>query len=296
MKKGFSRCMFLAAAVSCSLPVLAAEQVLLSDGGVVVTQEEYKKFLQTMLPADQVADLVGNDRRMRELLADYFVTSVLATEARKQGIDKEPEFVARQRFEEKSQLSQAYLDKQAASVALPDFTVKAKEDYTLNKQKYTQPAAVRAAHILIAINDGRDAAQAEARAKEVYEKAVKPDADFKALATEYSDDPSIEQNGGDLGFFTRDRMVKPFADAAFSMKDREISKPVKTQFGYHIIRKIESRPESLMPYNAVKDDLIAGLKQQYINNLKRSRIEEVRSSASIKFDQKAYDELVKSLR
>jgi foldase protein PrsA len=62
------------------------------------------------------------------------------------------------------------------------------------------------------------------------------------LAKKYSKDPSSAQNGGDLGFFSRDQMVKPFSDKAFSMKVNQISDPVKTQFGYHIIKVLEIKP------------------------------------------------------
>ncbi|RME73865.1 MAG: parvulin peptidyl-prolyl isomerase, partial [Planctomycetota bacterium] len=80
----------------------------------------------------------------------------------------------------------------------------------------------------------RSEQQALARAREVLEK-LRAGGDFAALAREYSDDPSAAQNGGDLGAFSRSQMVPEFAEAAFRLKVGEISEPVKSPFGYHII-------------------------------------------------------------
>lgn len=85
---------------------------------------------------------------------------------------------------------------------------------------------VKASHILVAD---------EAKAKEL-KKQLDEGADFATLAKENSQDPGSAENGGDLGFFTKDAMVKPFADKAFSMEKGEISDPVKTDYGYHIIK------------------------------------------------------------
>ena len=80
--------------------------------------------------------------------------------------------------------------------------------------------------------------EAEKRAKEVIKKA-KAGADFGKLAGEYSDEPNAAQRKGELGSFTRQRMVKPFADAAFQLKPGQISDVVETPFGYHVIKRTQ---------------------------------------------------------
>lgn len=110
------------------------------------------------------------------------------------------------------------------------------------------PAAaetVGASHILVAYKGAQRAQpkvtrskdEAKAEAARLAKLAQKPGADFAALAKEHTDDPSGTTSGGTLGEFTRDRMVKPFADAAFAMKPGEISDPVETAFGFHIIKR-----------------------------------------------------------
>ena len=107
-----------------------------------------------------------------------------------------------------------------------------------------KPEQVKASHILVKVDAGADEAKkAEARKKiqEIQQK-VKAGGDFEALATENSDCPS-KAKGGDLGFFERGQMVKPFEEAAFALKPGEVSGIVETQFGYHIIKVQEKKDE-----------------------------------------------------
>ena len=113
-----------------------------------------------------------------------------------------------------------------------------KDYYELNPDEFKEPKTVEARHILF--KTGPDSTPEEieekkTKAEEVLKMAGAEGADFAELAKEYSEGPSKDR-GGDLGAFTKERMVKPFADKAFSMEAGEISEPVKTQFGWHIIK------------------------------------------------------------
>nr|WP_308870983.1 peptidyl-prolyl cis-trans isomerase [Orenia metallireducens] len=112
--------------------------------------------------------------------------------------------------------------------------------YEENKSKFKRPARVKARHILVTTDDKTDQ-EAKAKAKEVINK-LKEGADFATLAKEYSEGPSAE-NGGDLGYFSKGQMVPAFEQAAFNLQVDEISEPVKTKFGYHII-KVEDKQEA----------------------------------------------------
>ena len=117
--------------------------------------------------------------------------------------------------------------------------------YQQNQARYVEPEKRRARHILITLGDKPDAAAdaaALAKAQDVLKQA-RAGADFSALAKKYSQDPGSARQGGDLGWALRGAYVKPFADKLFSMKAGEISDPVKTQFGYHIIRLDEIQAE-----------------------------------------------------
>jgi peptidyl-prolyl cis-trans isomerase D len=127
--------------------------------------------------------------------------------------------------------------------------------FEINKKTYATPKKVRARHILFKVDPGatqEELDEARNKAQLVLEE-VKSGADFSKLAQKYSDDPGSKSKGGDLGFFTRDRMVKPFADAAFAMKAGEMSELVATRFGWHII-KVEEVQEAKEPaLSEVKD-------------------------------------------
>ncbi len=114
---------------------------------------------------------------------------------------------------------------------------------------------IRASHILIKIkkvNGKLDTASAKARADSVYQK-LKAGEDFAKLAKEYSDDKGSAVKGGDLGFFQRRMMVKPFDEAAFNLNKGEFSKPVETKFGFHIIKVTDIEP--LPPFEKMKEKL-----------------------------------------
>ena len=129
--------------------------------------------------------------------------------------------------------------------------------YKTHQDEFRKPEEADARHILIrpAADDAAGWTKAEQEAETVYKKAVAPGADFAKLAREYSQDPGSKDKGGDLGWFPRGRMVKPFEDAAFALKAGEISRPVKTQFGYHIIQLIAIRPAGEQPLAEVKDTI-----------------------------------------
>jgi peptidyl-prolyl cis-trans isomerase C len=137
--------------------------------------------------------------------------------------------------------------------------------YDTHPEAFKQPEQIKASHILVKVDPKDDPAQkAEALKKiESVQAKLKTGGDFAALAKELSDCPSKEK-GGDLGYFGKGQMVKPFEDAALALKPGETSGIVETQFGYHIIKLAELKAEGIMPYADVKDQLLQYLKQEKI--------------------------------
>jgi len=128
--------------------------------------------------------------------------------------------------------------------------------YHNNLDKYKQPDTVHARHILLKLPKEADpelVAETRNKAMEIMEQA-KSGADFAELAKTYSEGPSKDK-GGDLGTFQRDEMVKPFSDKAFAMAAGEISEPVRTRFGWHIIKVEEKTEKSVKPLDAVKAEI-----------------------------------------
>jgi len=154
--------------------------------------------------------------------------------------------------------------------------------YDSNLESFKKSEQVRASHILIKVDPGADEAKkAEARTKiESLQAKLKNGEDFGALAKEYSEGPSGPK-GGDLGFFGRGQMVKPFEETAFTMKPGQVSGMVETRFGYHLIMVIERTPESILSYEEVKDRLEQYLKQQKAQETIAAYVETLKGNAKI---------------
>ncbi len=140
-----------------------------------------------------------------------------------------------------------------------------RKHYEANAARFQEPEQRRAAHILIKVDEGADAKSrqaAKARAEQLLAEAVKTPSKFADLARQHSQDPVSGAQGGDLGAFTRDMMVKPFADAVWSMKPGEIRGLVESQFGYHIIRLDKVVVGAKLGFDVVKDEIRRELRQQ----------------------------------
>jgi parvulin-like peptidyl-prolyl isomerase len=163
-----------------------------------------------------------------------------------------------------------------------------KKAFEANPAQYTthdQQEAVHARHILVKVAQGA-APEIEKAAKDkidsLYEKATTGKGDFAALANENSDDPGSAKRGGDLGFFNKGMMVPEFEQAAFSTKPGEISKPIKTPFGYHIIKVEEHREAKPPTFEQAKDRVAQQLKAQQEKKLVDDKIAELKKSSQLK--------------
>jgi peptidyl-prolyl cis-trans isomerase D len=140
--------------------------------------------------------------------------------------------------------------------------------YENNPEKFKSPKTVEARHILIKLNPDASAEEVEnARQRiETVLDLAKEGQDFGELAKKYSEGPTKTQ-GGSLGAFRREAMVKPFADKAFSMKAGEISEPVRTRFGWHIIKVEKINPEKTSSLSEARGDILNNLKADFSKNL-----------------------------
>ncbi|MCI1004963.1 SurA N-terminal domain-containing protein [Herbaspirillum sp. C7C8] len=171
------------------------------------------------------------------------------------------------RFETPEQADIEYVVLDAAAVAaqatVTDDDIKSY--YEQNQKQYATEEQRRASHILITVKkdaSAADKAAAKSKADALVAQLRKNPGDFAKLAKANSQDPGSAANGGDLGYFSRDAMVKPFADAAFSLKQGEISDPVESDFGYHVIEVTGIKPASVKPLESVKAEIGADIKKQ----------------------------------
>jgi peptidyl-prolyl cis-trans isomerase D len=144
----------------------------------------------------------------------------------------------------------------ASKVNVDDAQLKAyyEEQKAKTPERFVQPEQRRVSHILLTVANPKDDAAVKAKAAAVLKRAQAGE-DFAKLAKEFSQDPGSAQQGGDLGWSERKAWVAPFADAAFSMKVDEIRGPVKTQFGYHILKLVGIQPADVKTFEQAKAEL-----------------------------------------
>ncbi len=156
----------------------------------------------------------------------------------------------------------------ATHVSVDDAQLKAffEEQKAKTPERYSQAEQRRVRHILLQVTNPKEDAAVKAKAEAIFKRAQGGE-DFAALAKEYSQDPGSAQQGGDLGWSERKVFVAPFADAAFSMKEGEIRGPVKTQFGYHILKLEGIQPASAKTFEQSKTELEADYRRNEADRL-----------------------------
>ena len=191
--------------------------------------------------------------------ADQFRTGLTATDAEAQArFTKDP---SRYKFGERRKVRYVILDTQALRASVTPSPQQVEAFYQSNLQQFANPEQVHAQHILLKTG-GKDAAAVRKQAESVLKEAKAAGADFQALARKYSEDDASKGSGGDLGFFGRGTMVKPFEDAAFSMAPGQISDLVQTDYGFHVIKMLEKRAAGQRALAEVKDQITEQLKWQ----------------------------------
>jgi peptidyl-prolyl cis-trans isomerase C len=161
-----------------------------------------------------------------------------------------------------------------------------KSYYDSQPQLFKQPEKVHASHILIKVDPNADETRkAEARKKiEKIQQRLKKGEDFATLAKEFSQCPSSAK-GGSLSYFARGQMVKPFEEASFSLKPGEMSDIVETQFGYHLIKVIDKKPETTIAFKDAKDRIEQYLKNKKVQDQVKEYVDTLKKKAKIEIFQ-----------
>jgi peptidyl-prolyl cis-trans isomerase C len=237
------------------------DPVVMKAGSLEVRQSEFEAAIDS-LPPEYQAYVAGPGKRA--FADDYLRLKLLAAEAVKNGVDKKPEVAAQLRLMRDNTLANAEVARMSEAMKVAEADVR--KAYDAQKAAFE---TVNARHILIAFQ-GSPAAQpgkpelseeqALAKAQDLRKKIV-AGGDFAALATAESDDTASGARGGDLGAFGRGQMVPEFENAAFSAKPGEVSQPIRTQFGYHLIR-VDAK--NTRAFDEVKGELEQEIRQQKI--------------------------------
>ena len=260
-------------AVAVMATSIVASDILVTVNGKNVTKQDAEQFVAAAQPNVHFAQLKKNEQQM---IKDRLVEKILFTElAKKEGVENKPEFKAAMEKIKEELLVNMWMKLQLDSAIVSDS--EAKEFYEKNKAKFLQPETMHARHILVKTE--KEALDIIKKLK--VHKGEKLKMQFIELAKAKSTGPSASK-GGDLGTFSKGQMVPEFSKAAGALKKGEMTiKPVKTQFGYHIIYLEEKTASKPVSYEQVKDKIIASLKQKQFAMKVAEVAKELKSKAKI---------------
>jgi peptidyl-prolyl cis-trans isomerase C len=252
-------------------------EVLATYAGNRLDTAKVKKEMER-LPAPSRAYLQAPDRK-RQFVENMILNELLYAEGQKQGYDKD-EDIDRQVNDLRRRLVVQRVVREFQKP--PEITDdQAKKYYDDNPNLYSS-TQIRASHILV---------KDEAQAKEIRDQVKADPSKFADIAKEKSTDKTSGAKGGDLGMFGQGRMVPEFERAAFALKPNEISDVVKTQYGYHIILVVERKEGERRPFDQVKEQIKATLRNKAIQEQQDKRYGDLKAAANVKIDDKVLENL-----
>ncbi len=267
----------------------------MSNSLATVTRAEYDAEL-LKLPIDLRAGFANSPRRVNDLLVRMLVQKSLAAQAKAARIDASPEASRRLQLEIDRLLGQMMIESIEAKAAAefdarrPTFEARARELYTVDRNSFATPEQASATHILFDTKK-RSSDEAKKLAQDTRAK-IAAGADMAKLAKELSDDPSAQNNGGTLGWFAKKEMDPAFAEAAFALKNTgDLSEPVLSQFGWHIIRLDGKRAAVVRTYDEARDTIMAELRKRYVDEKREEAIAAIRRDPKNQVNREAVDAL-----
>ena len=254
----------IAAALFAVLPIGLAwsqsDPVIAKVNGVEIRESDLAMAEEDVGQNQQLQVLTGDARR--DYLVSYLADVILAAKAAEgKKVADQKDFKSRLAFIRNKLLMETLLQQEGKAALTPDATKKVYEEAVKSMGNEQE---VRARHILVPTEDEAKAILAE----------VKKGTDFAELAKQKSKDPGAAAEGGDLGYFGKDQMVPEFAETAFKLDKGQVSDPVKTQFGWHIIKVEDTRTKPVPEFAQVKDQVetyvVRKAQADYIHKLQES--------------------------
>ncbi|NOT14869.1 MAG: peptidylprolyl isomerase [Methylotenera sp.] len=233
-----------------------APSAFAADAVATVNGKQIKQSVYDYIAKDATSRGQKIDAPVKDAIINKLVDSeIIYQEAQKLGLDKQPDYVAREELQRRELLSSAFLQDYVKKNPISDADTKAA--YEQYKKAYGEKE-YNARHILV---------KTEAEAKDIIAQLGKG-GDFAKIAKEKSQDPGSKEKGGDLGWFSPATMVKPFSDAAAALQKGAVTAaPIQTQFGWHVIKLADTRAAQPLAYDKVKDGLQKNLQQRNLEKM-----------------------------
>jgi len=273
----------------CCLPAMAQEVVLARNKWTTVTKADFDIEI-SRIPKDQQFQYLSSAERVARTVEAILVTKTLAAQAREAGLHEDAEVKAEIAAATEKILARARTERAEAALTAPDMTKRAEELYKAESRKYAEKDIVHAMHILIDTRC-RAADAAKARALEAREALLSGKSSFAEVAKKFSDDPSVAKNGGDLGPLLVDNLSPAFAEVAVTLKPGDVSQPVLTNFGYHIIRLESLKKGRQYTFAEVRDSILAEARENWLKQQRKLFLERITADPDLKLDLDAIQAL-----
>jgi peptidyl-prolyl cis-trans isomerase C len=251
----------------------ADEDVFARQGDVVLTQAELDAAFMR-IPENVRLPFIRDGERVDRLVQNLLRYKQTAAEAVENEFDDNAEIQLRVKLAGEQELAEAWVQQLIADMPQGDYEQLAYENYLANPENYRTPAAVDVSHILVS-SENRPDEEALETVNRLHAELVENPALFDEYIDTWSEDPAKASNQGRYAHVIPGQMVKPFENVAFSLEENgEISEPVRTAYGFHIIRLNGKIPPGLKPFDSVKAPLIMEARGQQVqafrtNYLKR---------------------------
>ncbi|MBV2093653.1 MAG: peptidylprolyl isomerase [Candidatus Thiodiazotropha sp. (ex Codakia orbicularis)] len=252
--------------------------------GAAVTDQELEREIAYLL-SKQASLGIPNLKTMERISGELLTNKLLLKEAMELGLEKDPKV----QYEIQRAKQRALINARLALLSAEDLTdsqksILAKEYWHAHQDEFKTKNKRGLSHILIGLR-GRSEEEAAAGADKVYKQLLEAPDKFEAMAEELSDDPGSKIRKGSLGLVESDRLVPEFSKVAFALKAvGDISEPVKTRFGYHVIRLDEIVDAKLSSFEEVKDLAKEKALEAYVKNRQQQHLNALQASSNRKIN------------
>lgn len=244
-------------------------KILAVVNGKEITENDVNALLQNFVAQGNMN--FNSEQGKKQILDELINQELFYLEAVENNYDKEEEFLKELEMNKVNILKNYSLRKVLTGANVTDEEIK--NYFNSNQGSFNTPESVKASHILV-----KEEEEINKISKEIEDGLA-----FEEAAGKYSTCPSKER-GGDLGYFTKGQMVPEFENAAFSMEEGEVSEPVKTQFGYHLIKLVDKKESTANSFDEVKDQIKNFLLGRKQNNLYISKTTELKDKYDVKIN------------
>jgi parvulin-like peptidyl-prolyl isomerase len=267
------------------------QQILLSAGDITVTTQDLRQQL-LLLPEAERARVLAGPSAVKDFLRRIYQSKHMVVAAERLKLNDDPMVQARLVAQQRRILAEALREHTRKQIQPPDFAALARENYAVRRDEFQLPEQFKAAHILKKVQCDCEREE-KRRALAQLRVRLQAGEDFAALAKTESDDTGSAAQGGDMGrWLKREDVVAPFVDALAKLETGQLSEVVETQYGFHLIKKLDYQPARLQSFDEVRESLEQRLRRSYVDDQLVERSGDYLPPADAKFDESALQSLL----